>query len=95
MTSILEETGYIQMWKSQNSPESETRLDNIKELISSISSFDSLQGFLEHVSLMTNIDQVNLSGEVSLMTLHAAKGLEFEKVFCLAGKKVFSLQEEA
>ena len=84
ISKVLNDSGYYDMWKSQNIPESETRLENLKELISAISGFDTLQGFLEHVSLMTNTDRNNPKGEVTLMTLHAAKGLEFESVF-LAG----------
>ncbi len=78
---VLEETGYIDHWQNENSIESEGRLENLKELINAMSGFDNLSGFLEHISLVMDGDNVAEAGEVSLMTLHAAKGLEFEAVF--------------
>ena len=69
------------MWMTDKSPEAPGRLENLKELVSSIENFDNLQGFLEHVSLVMETEE-NKSGEkISLMTLHAAKGLEFDMVF--------------
>ena len=78
---VLEESGYIDHWQNENSIESEGRLENLKELINAMSSFDNLSGFLEHISLVMDGDNEAEAGEVSLMTLHAAKGLEFEAVF--------------
>ncbi len=78
---ILEESGYINHWQNENSIESESRLENLKELINAMSGFDNLSGFLEHISLVMDGDNEAEAGEVSLMTLHAAKGLEFEAVF--------------
>jgi len=81
MEIILDESGYSKMLKDKKDLESEGRLENIKELIRGMHDFDNLQGFLEHVALATSIDQ-NWDGEkVSLMTMHAAKGLEFDAVF--------------
>ncbi len=78
---VLEESGYIGHWQNENSIEGEGRLENLKELINAMSSFDNLSGFLEHISLVMDGDNEAEAGEVSLMTLHAAKGLEFEAVF--------------
>ena len=78
---VLEESGYIDHWQNENSIESEGRLENLKELINAMSGFDNLSGFLEHISLVMDGDNEAEAGEVSLMTLHAAKGLEFDAVF--------------
>ena len=78
---VFEESGYILYWQSDKSIESEGRLENIKELINAMSSFENLAGFLEHISLVMDGDTQAEAGEVSLMTLHAAKGLEFDAVF--------------
>jgi len=81
MEIILDESGYSKMLKDKKDLESEGRLENLKELIRGMHDFDNLQGFLEHVALATSIDQ-NWDGEkVNLMTMHAAKGLEFDAVF--------------
>ncbi|MEO0392420.1 MAG: 3'-5' exonuclease, partial [Pseudomonadota bacterium] len=78
---ILEESGYTRMWMEDKSPEAPGRLENLKELVSAIEEFDSLIGFLEHVSLVME-NQENADGEaITLMTLHGAKGLEFDTVF--------------
>ncbi|WP_409561974.1 ATP-dependent helicase [Hyphomicrobium sp. MC8b] len=78
---ILDESGYTAMWQADKSPQSQTRLENLKELVRFMHDFDTLQGFLEHVSLVMDADQGNDGDRVSLMTLHAAKGLEFGIVF--------------
>ena len=78
---VLEESGYIGHWQNENSIEGEGRLENLKELINAMSGFDNLSGFLEHISLVMDGDNEAEAGEVSLMSLHAAKGLEFEAVF--------------
>ncbi len=78
---ILDESGYTAMWQADKSPEAPGRLENLKEFVNAIEGFESLSTFLEHVSLvMENI--ANTSTEmVSIMTLHSAKGLEFNTVF--------------
>ena len=78
---VLEESGYISHWQNEKSIEGEGRLENLKELINAMSSFENLSGFLEHISLVMDGDSEAEAGEVSLMTLHAAKGLEFDVVF--------------
>ena len=78
---ILDESGYTAMWQADKSPQAQSRLENLKELVRSMHEFESLQGFLEHVSLVMDADQAAGGDRVSLMTLHAAKGLEFEVVF--------------
>ena len=78
---ILDESGYSKMLKDKKDLENENRLENIKELLSAMKEFDTLESFLEHVSLATSIDQ-NWEGEkINMMTMHAAKGLEFDVVF--------------
>jgi len=81
MEIILDESGYSKMLKDKKDLESEGRLENLKELIRGMHDFDNLQGFLEHVALATSIDQDWDGQKVNLMTMHAAKGLEFEAVF--------------
>lgn len=78
---ILDESGYTAMWQADKSPQAQTRLDNLKELIRFMHDFDSLTGFLEHVALVMDAEQANDGDRVSLMTLHAAKGLEFDSVY--------------
>ena len=78
---IFEESGLIAMWRSEKTPDAEGRLENLKELVRSIGEFPTLGGFLEHVSLVMEMDSAEGGAKVSLMTLHAAKGLEFEVVF--------------
>ena len=81
MEIILDESGYSKMLKDKKDLESEGRLENLKELIRGMHDFDNLQSFLEHVALASSIDQ-NWEGEkINLMTMHAAKGLEFDIVF--------------
>ncbi|MDC0093194.1 UvrD-helicase domain-containing protein [Alphaproteobacteria bacterium] len=78
---VLEESGYLAHWQNDKSIEGEGRLENLKELVNAMSGFENLQGFLEHISLVMDGDSQAEAGEVSLMTLHAAKGLEFDVVF--------------
>lgn len=78
---ILEESGYIQMWKEDKSAEAPGRIENLKELINALGEFESLPGFLDHVSLVMENNQSQTEDLVSLMSLHAAKGLEFKTVF--------------
>ena len=81
MEVILDESGYSKMLKDKKDLESEGRLENLKELIRGMRDFDNLQSFLEHVALATSIDQDWDGEKVNLMTMHAAKGLEFDAVF--------------
>src|SRR5215470_12522672 len=78
---ILDESGYTEMWQEDKSPQAQARLENLKELVRFMHEFESLQGFLEHVSLVMDADAADAQDRISLMTLHAAKGLEFELVF--------------
>ncbi len=78
---ILDESGYTAMWQADKSPQAQSRLENLKELIRFMHQFETLGGFLEHVALVMDVEQGNDGDRVSLMTLHAAKGLEFETVF--------------
>nr|WP_316654931.1 UvrD-helicase domain-containing protein [uncultured Gellertiella sp.] len=78
---ILDESGYTAMWQADKSAEAPGRLENLKELIRSMEAFESLRGFLEHVSLVMDAEQNEELDAVSIMTLHSAKGLEFETVF--------------
>ncbi|WP_419910198.1 ATP-dependent helicase [Hoeflea sp.] len=78
---ILEESGYTAMWQNDKSADAPGRLDNLKELIRSMEDFESMRGFLEHVSLVMDAEQNEDLDAVSIMTLHSAKGLEFETIF--------------
>ncbi|MBL9075316.1 UvrD-helicase domain-containing protein [Tabrizicola sp.] len=79
--TILDESGYTEMWQTDKTPEAPGRLDNLKELIKALEQFDNLQGFLEHVSLIMDNETEGAEEKVTIMTLHAAKGLEFPVVF--------------
>ena len=81
LQTILDESGYSQMLKNKKDLENENRIENIKELLSAMKEFDNLESFLEHVSLATSLDRDWEGEKVSLMTMHAAKGLEFDVVF--------------
>ncbi len=78
---VLEESGYTEMWQNDKSADAPGRLDNLKELVSAMNEFENLAGFLEHISLVMENDSNDSREKVSLMTLHAAKGLEFDHVF--------------
>jgi DNA helicase-2/ATP-dependent DNA helicase PcrA len=78
---VLDESGYTAMWQNDKSPQAPARLENLKELIRFMEEFDTLGAFLEHVSLVMDADQATDGDRVSVMTLHAAKGLEFDTVF--------------
>ncbi|GAB5389136.1 MAG: UvrD-helicase domain-containing protein [Alphaproteobacteria bacterium] len=82
--AVLEESGYIGMWKADKTPEAPGRIENLEEFVTATAEFDNLQGFLEHVALVTEGSDNTEDGQVTLMTLHAAKGLEFGFV-CLPG----------
>ena len=79
--TILEESGLIDMWKAERTADAEGRLENLKELTRSMGEFPSLAAFLEHVSLVMEAESGEGEDRVSIMTLHAAKGLEFDIVF--------------
>ena len=78
---ILDESGYTQMWRDNKDAKSAGRLENLKELIQALGEFDTLAAYLEHVSLVLDVEAGPQEDEISLMTLHAAKGLEFPLVF--------------
>ena len=78
---VLDESGYSAMLKNKKDIDNENRLENIKELLGAMKEFDNLEGFLEHVSLATSVDQEWEGEKVNMMTMHGAKGLEFDLVF--------------
>ncbi len=78
---ILDESGYTGMWQNDKTPDAPGRLENLKELVKALENFENIQGFLEHVSLVMDNDADESEEKVSIMTLHAAKGLEFPVVF--------------
>jgi DNA helicase-2/ATP-dependent DNA helicase PcrA len=79
--TMLDESGYTEMWQKDRSADAAGRLENLKELVRSMEEFDNLQGFLEHIALVMDRDGEAQDDAVSLMTLHSAKGLEFDNVF--------------
>ncbi len=78
---VLDESGYTAHWQNEKTPEAPGRLENLKELVNQLDNFENLQGFLEHVSLVMDNEQDSDGAKISIMTLHAAKGLEFPAVF--------------
>lgn len=78
---VLDESGYTEMLQLDKSPDAPGRLENLKELVSALEEFENLNGFLEHISLVMDNAEKNEGDQISVMTLHAAKGLEFDKVF--------------
>jgi DNA helicase II / ATP-dependent DNA helicase PcrA len=78
--TVLDESGYTEMWQKDRSADAAGRLENLKELIRSMEEFESLAGFLEHIALVMDADKSE-DEAVSIMTLHSAKGLEFDTVF--------------
>ncbi len=78
---VLDESGYTEMWQKDRSADAAGRLENLKELVRSMEEFENLQGFLEHISLVMDTDRNGDTDAVSIMTLHSAKGLEFDTVF--------------
>ena len=78
---ILDESGYTASLQADKGPQAHSRLENLKELVRFMHDFDTLEGFLEHISLVMDADSGNDGDRVTLMTLHGAKGLEFETVF--------------
>lgn len=78
---LLNKAGYIDMWKNDDKHESKERVENINELINSLSEYENLQDFLQYISLISDADNVAEGNRVNIMTIHAAKGLEFDTVF--------------
>jgi DNA helicase-2/ATP-dependent DNA helicase PcrA len=78
---ILEESGYAEMWQNDRSADAPGRLENLKELVRSMEEFETMAGFLEHIALVMDAEREGEADKVSIMTLHSAKGLEFETVF--------------
>jgi len=78
---VLDESGYTAMWMADKAADAPGRLDNLKELVNALADFDTLAGFLEHVALVMELNQAEGQDKVNVMTLHAAKGLEFDTVF--------------
>ncbi len=81
LATMLDESGYTDMWKQDKSPEAPGRLENLKELVRALADYETLAGFLDHVSLVMENEENAAGDRVSLMTLHGAKGLEFDTVF--------------
>jgi DNA helicase-2/ATP-dependent DNA helicase PcrA len=78
---VLEESGYTDMWQKERTAEAAGRLENLKELVRSMEQFENMAGFLEHISLVMDAESGAGQDAVSIMTLHSAKGLEFDTVF--------------
>src|SRR5262249_31941234 len=78
---VVDESGFAEMWQQDRSADAAGRLENLKELVRSMEEFDNLQGFLEHIALVMDADKSEGRDKVSIMTLHSAKGLEFDTVF--------------
>ena len=78
---VLDESGYSSMLKNERTPEADARLENLKELKSSMKNYSSLNEFLENISLQTAIDEEWDGEKINIMTIHSAKGLEFDAVF--------------
>jgi len=78
---MLEDTGYMEMWQNDKSPDAPGKLENVKEMVSGMGDFENLGGFLEHIALVMANDNNDSQEKVTLMTLHAAKGLEYDTVF--------------
>jgi DNA helicase-2/ATP-dependent DNA helicase PcrA len=80
-SALLDESGYVDMWKADKTPEAPGRIENLKELLQAMGDFETLSGFLDHVSLVMENEEQAEADRISLMTMHAAKGLEFDTVF--------------
>ena len=81
LETVLEESGYTDALRADKGPQSSSRLDNLKELVQSMAAFDTLESYLEHISLVMDLDRESGEDAVQIMTLHSAKGLEFPLVF--------------
>ncbi|MBL4838544.1 MAG: UvrD-helicase domain-containing protein [Kordiimonadaceae bacterium] len=78
---VLEESGYMEMWQNDKSPDAPGKLENVKEMVSAMGEFENLGGYLEHIALVMENASNDTTEKVSIMTLHGAKGLEFDTVF--------------
>jgi len=81
MATVLDESGYTEMWTRDKSAEAPGRLENLKEFVRALADFETLQGFLDHVALVMENEENAEGDRLSIMTLHGAKGLEFDTVF--------------
>jgi len=81
VAAMLDDSGYMEMWKQDKSVEAPNRIENLKELVRALAEFESLGGFLDHVALVSENEDRDDADKVNLMTLHGAKGLEFDTVF--------------
>ncbi len=81
LATLLDESGYTAMWQADKSPDAPGRLENLKELVRALADFETLTGFLEHVALVMENEETGNDAKLSMMTLHGAKGLEFDTVF--------------
>jgi DNA helicase-2/ATP-dependent DNA helicase PcrA len=81
LATMLDESGYMEMWQQDKSPDAPGRIENLKELVRALADFETLGGFLDHVSLVMENEENAAGDRISLMTLHGAKGLEFDTVF--------------
>ena len=81
LATLLDESGYTEMWQKDRSPEAPGRLENLKELVRALAEFETLSGFLDHIALVMENEENAEGDRLSLMTLHGAKGLEFDTVF--------------
>jgi DNA helicase-2/ATP-dependent DNA helicase PcrA len=81
LATLLDESGYTAMWQADKSAEAPGRLENLKELVRAMADFETLQEFLDHVSLVMENEENSGDAKLSMMTLHGAKGLEFDTVF--------------
>ena len=81
VATMLDESGYTEMWKQDKSPDAPGRLENLRELVRAMADFETLDGFLDHVALVMENEDPSNTDRVSLMTLHGSKGLEFDTVF--------------
>ena len=83
---MLDESGYTEMWKQDKSPEAPGRLENLKELVRALADFETLSGFLDHVSLVMENEDNSATDKISLMTLHAPRGWSLTRCSCRAGR---------
>jgi DNA helicase-2/ATP-dependent DNA helicase PcrA len=81
LATLLDESGYTSMWRADKSAEAPGRLENLKELVRAMADFETLAGFLDHVALVMENEEQAGTDRISMMTMHAAKGLEFDTVF--------------
>ena len=78
---VLDESGYIDMWRNDKTPQAQTRIENLQELVRSMAHFETLDAYLEHIELVMDIDKEGDGDSIQIITLHGAKGLEWPVVF--------------